>query len=157
MLIFKTGLTCSDWSSRVCNILAEKRCVQENKSKAIYSCYGYILVRLTHKIPRLLAHCKKKSISIKGSSSMSATSWLPMSRWTWMIQRETVNLSRIAFPYLNSPMGIGINNTHSRPSKVFPQPRPSAEYIGGPARGKKAPTSDLVTVSAAMADAAYWS
>lgn len=36
----------------------------------------------------------------------------------------------------------------------FPHPRPKFEYNGRPANGKKAPTSDLTTVFAAVTEAA---
>lgn len=40
------------------------------------------------------------------------------------------------------------------PRIVFPQPKPSLSYIGGPARGKNVPKMLLIAVAAAMADAA---
>jgi hypothetical protein len=41
------------------------------------------------------------------------------------------------------------------PSKEFPHPNPSFAYIGGPARGSKAPTKERNTVFAASAEAEY--
>jgi len=41
------------------------------------------------------------------------------------------------------------------PNREFPQPRPKAEYILGPAKGRNAPNKHLIAVRPATADAAY--
>lgn len=40
------------------------------------------------------------------------------------------------------------------PNTLFPQPRPNASYIEGPARGRNAPKRERETVRAAMPEAA---
>lgn len=45
--------------------------------------------------------------------------------------------------------------TQMKPRREFPHPRPRVLYIGGPARGKSAPTRLRSSVFAAMAEAAY--
>lgn len=50
--------------------------------------------------------------------------------------------------------GAGINMKAMKPRIELPHPSPSASYILGPARGRKAPKSDLETVRAATAEAA---
>lgn len=50
--------------------------------------------------------------------------------------------------------GAGINPIAMKPRTELPHPSPSALYMLGPARGRKAPKSDRETVRAAMAEAA---
>lgn len=52
-------------------------------------------------------------------------------------------------------MGIGTKASARNPSSEFPQPRPRLSNMAGPASGRKAPTSDLVAVKVALAEAAY--
>ena len=52
-------------------------------------------------------------------------------------------------------MGTGTNANAINPKREFPHPRPMAEYMLGPARGRKAPNRQRMAVSPAIADAAY--
>src|ERR1039457_2502959 len=72
------------------------------------------------------------------------------------IQNTTLNLllNRILSPYFQKRIGIGTIASARKPRSELPQPRPSASYIDGPARGNKAPTKDRSTVFAAIAEVA---
>ena len=51
-------------------------------------------------------------------------------------------------------IGTGIRITETKPRSEFPQPRPSALYMGRPASGIRAPTMERQIALAASAEAA---
>ena len=64
------------------------------------------------------------------------------------------NRLRMRSPYLRSRNATGMSATAMKPSSELPHPRPSARYIGRPARGRTAPAMDRMTVLVASAEAA---
>lgn len=67
----------------------------------------------------------------------------------------TGNLSLNLSPYLKNSHGTGMNVSAKNARTEFPHPRPSASYIGWPANGRTAPTTERRIVFAASAEAEY--
>ena len=71
-----------------------------------------------------------------------------------MSQNSMLYFVLMRSPYLKSTKLIGAIASAMNARSEFPQPRPRALYIFGPASGRNAPPKDLKTVFAAIAEAA---